>query len=64
MAGQALTYLRTLAADPGELEQLSQAAIAGIEERHNPVLLARALDAIYSQAQPAGVTQRALSRSL
>jgi glycosyltransferase involved in cell wall biosynthesis len=64
MTGQALAYLRTLAADPGELEQLSQAAIAGIEERHNPVLLARALDAIYSQAQPAGVTQRALSRSL
>jgi glycosyltransferase involved in cell wall biosynthesis len=51
MTEQALAYLRALAAAPGELEQLSQAAIASIEQRHNRVLLARALDAIYSQAK-------------
>ena len=50
MTDQALAHLRALAAAPGELERLSQAAIAGIEQRHNRVLLARALDAIYSQA--------------
>jgi hypothetical protein len=50
MSDQALAHLRALAAAPGELEQLSQAAIAGVEQRHNRVLLARALDAIYSQA--------------
>ena len=64
MTDQALVHLRALAADPGELEQLSQAAIASIEQRHNRMLLARALDAIYSQVQPTHVTQRALSRSL
>jgi len=52
MTAQALAHLRTLAADPGELEQLSQGAIASIEQRHNRVLLAQALDSIYSQVQP------------
>ena len=49
MTDQALVHLRALAANPGYLEQLSQAANTGIEQRHNPVMLARALDAIYYQ---------------
>jgi glycosyltransferase involved in cell wall biosynthesis len=61
MADQALVYLRTLAAAPGELESLSQGAIASIEQRHNQVLLARALDAIYSQQAPARIERSAVA---
>ncbi len=52
MTDQAMAHLRALAAAPGQLEQLSEAALAGIEQRHNPSLLAPALDAIYSQSTP------------
>jgi glycosyltransferase involved in cell wall biosynthesis len=61
MADQALVFLRTLAAAPAELERLSQGAIASIEQRHNPVLLARALDAIYRQALPSRIEQAPIS---
>jgi glycosyltransferase involved in cell wall biosynthesis len=53
MTEQALLHLRSLAANPGQLEELSRSALAGIEQRHNPLLLAQALDVIYSQARPA-----------
>jgi glycosyltransferase involved in cell wall biosynthesis len=49
MADQAMAYLCAIAASPGELELLSHGAIASIEQRHNQVTLARALDAIYSR---------------
>jgi hypothetical protein len=49
MADQAMAHLRAIAQAPGELEALSHGAIAGIEQRHNQVTLARALDAIYSR---------------
>jgi glycosyltransferase involved in cell wall biosynthesis len=49
MADQAMAHLRAIAAAPGELELLSHSAIAGIEQRHNQVTLARKLDAIYSR---------------
>jgi glycosyltransferase involved in cell wall biosynthesis len=48
---QALVHLRGLAANPGQLEELSRCALAGIEQRHNPLLLAQALDVIYRQAR-------------
>jgi glycosyltransferase involved in cell wall biosynthesis len=53
MTEQALVHLRSLAANPGRLEELSRNALAGIEQRHNPLLLAQALDVIYSHARPA-----------
>ena len=59
MADQALVHLRTLAAAPGEFEPLSYGAIASIEQRHNQVLLARTLDAIYSELAP-GRTERSV----
>ena len=49
MARQALLFLRAVAAAPGKLEVLSSNALAAVEQRHNQVLLARALDAIYSR---------------
>jgi glycosyltransferase involved in cell wall biosynthesis len=52
MTDQALVHLRALVANPGRLEPLSRAAIASTKQRHNPVLLARALDVIYNQGQP------------
>lgn len=64
MTGQALVHLRDLAAAPGQLEQLSRAAIAGVDQRHNPMLLARALDAIYRQAQGATLRSKIISRIL
>jgi glycosyltransferase involved in cell wall biosynthesis len=53
MTEQSLVHLRALAAYPGQLEQLSRSALAGIEQRHNPLLLAQALDLIYSHARQA-----------
>jgi glycosyltransferase involved in cell wall biosynthesis len=47
MTGQALNFLRALAAAPNRLEQLSRGALDGIRERHDPRVLAQALDAIY-----------------
>jgi glycosyltransferase involved in cell wall biosynthesis len=52
MTDQAMVHLRALAAAPGQLEQLSVAAVEGIEQRHNQSLLATALDAIYTQSTP------------
>jgi glycosyltransferase involved in cell wall biosynthesis len=49
MTEQAMVFLRALAAEPGQLEQLSRGALAGLGERHNPRLLAQALDAIYTR---------------
>jgi glycosyltransferase involved in cell wall biosynthesis len=49
MADQAMAHLRAIADAPGELELLSHGAIASIDQRHNQVTLARALDAIYSR---------------
>lgn len=49
MADQAMAHLRTIAADPAQLELLSRGATAAIEQRHNQLTLARALDAIYSR---------------
>jgi len=53
MTEQALVHLRALIANPGQLEELSRSALAGIEQRHNPLLLAQELDVIYSQARRA-----------
>jgi glycosyltransferase involved in cell wall biosynthesis len=53
MTEQALVHLRALAANPGQLEELSRSALAGVEQRHNPLLLAQALDVIYSQGRQA-----------
>jgi len=63
MTEQALAHLRALAAAPGELEQLSQGAIASVEQHHNRVLLARALDAIYRKVQPTRHAESILSIS-
>jgi glycosyltransferase involved in cell wall biosynthesis len=49
MADQALLHLQELAAAPERLEQFSRAALAGVEERHNPVRLAASLDSLYTQ---------------
>jgi glycosyltransferase involved in cell wall biosynthesis len=51
MVEQTLEIVRGLNTDPGRLEQLSRSAIATIEQRHNRVVLAGKLDAIYSQAK-------------
>ena len=51
MTEQALVHLRSLVANPGQLEELSRSALAGIEQRHHPLRLAQALDAIYSRAR-------------
>jgi glycosyltransferase involved in cell wall biosynthesis len=53
MTEQALAHLRSMAENPGRLEELSLCAIAGIGQRHNSRRLAQALDAIYGQARPA-----------
>jgi glycosyltransferase involved in cell wall biosynthesis len=50
---QALVQLRSLAENPGQLEELSRSALACIEQRHNPLRLAQALDVIYNQAREA-----------
>jgi glycosyltransferase involved in cell wall biosynthesis len=49
MADQALLHLQELAAAPELLEQLSRTALAGVEERHNPLSLAALLDSLYTQ---------------
>ena len=51
MTDQALHALSALSENPGRLEQLSRAAIATIEQRHNRNVLARELDVIYRQAR-------------
>jgi hypothetical protein len=53
MTDQVLVHLRSLAANPGQLEELSRSALACIEQRHNPLRLAQALDVIYNQAREA-----------
>jgi glycosyltransferase involved in cell wall biosynthesis len=51
MTEQALVHLRALVANPGQLEELSRSALDCIQQRHNPLRLAQALDVIYNQAR-------------
>ena len=49
LTSQVLEVVRSLADAPASLEPLSCNALASIDQRHNPILLARTLDAIYCQ---------------
>jgi glycosyltransferase involved in cell wall biosynthesis len=61
MSDQALAFLHTLAEQPTEFERLSHNAIAAMEQRHNPELLAASLDAIYRQKPFSPAQQTAIA---